>query len=643
VNRKLRTDKELGRNGPPATPAKNPSTNDKHHVKLQIPMKNYLKLLRFLKGHEGRFGVAIIFIIFSSLFEGVQLSFIPLVFDRIFNNKKIIIPNKVPDFLSHFIDKVNGMDVHALFWMIPLGFIILFGVKQVVVFWSDYLMNDIAQAVMRDVRSKLFERIQTLSLDYFSRKRTGELVSRITNDVGTIENAISYAVTDLFKQPVLIIVFLVISFMMNTKGTLVVFLMFPCIGWPMVLISKKLRKFAKNTQEKMADINSHLMETILGVRILKAFGTEKYEIQRFWQHNFNYYKLRMKTIRNLILMGPITEMVGALCGVAIYWVLGKEVLKGHMSSGVLMLFFASILQVIRPIKRMANVQTIIQVALAANVRIYEVLETKPTVIEKPEARELDTFKDKIAIEGVSFYYDVSSGNVLQDINLIIKKGELVAMVGPTGSGKSTLVNLIPRFYDVTQGRILFDGVDVKDASFKSLRGQVGIVTQEAILFNDSVKNNIAYGTFDVTMDQIRDVAQMAFADKFIEKMPKGYDTFVGDRGFRLSGGEKQRLTIARAILKNPPILILDEATSQLDSESEKYVQEALDKLMLGRTVIAIAHRLSTIMKADKIVVLEHGKMVGVGRHDDLLFSCPLYRRLYETQFRTSGENFIAKI
>ena len=284
---------------------------------------------------------------------------------------------------------------------------------------------------------------------------------------------------------------------------------------------------------------------------------------------------------------------------------------------------------------MANVLTIIQQALVANVRIYEVLDTKPTVVEKTDALELETFKDKIEIEGVSFQYDEASGNVLQDINLVIKKGELVAIVGPTGSGKSTLVNLIPRFYDVTQGRILFDGVDVKDVTFKSLRGQVGIVTQEAILFNDSVKNNIAYGTFDVTMDQIRQVAQMAFADKFIEKMPKGYDTFIGDRGFRLSGGEKQRLTIARAILKNPPILILDEATSQLDSESEKYVQEALDKLMQGRTVIAIAHRLSTIMKADKIVVLEHGKIVGVGRHDDLLFSCPLYRRLYETQFRIS--------
>ncbi len=577
--------------------------------------------------------MAIIFIIFSSMFEGIQLSFILPVVDRIFTNKQIIVPNKIPVFIAHFVDKLNTMDAYTLFKLTPWVFLIMFAIKQVVQFLADYLMNDIAQAVMRDVRSRLFERIHTLSLDYFSRKRTGELVSRITNDVGTIENAISYAVTDLFKQPFLILIFMGISLTFNTKGTLFVLFLFPSIGWPMALINKKLRKIARNTQEKMADINSHLMETISGVRILKAFGTERYEIQRFWQHNYHYYKLRMKTFFNMNLMGPITEMMGALCAMAIYWFLGKEVLKGQMSFGVFLFSVISISQVIRPIKRMANVLTIMQAALVANVRIYEVLDTKPTVVEKTDALELEIFKDKIAIEGVSFCYDTASGTVLHDINLVIKKGELVAMVGPTGSGKSTLVNLIPRFYDVTKGHILFDGVNVKEASFKSLRGQVGIVTQEAILFNDTVRNNIAYGTFDATMEHIQQAAQMAFADKFIEEMPKGYDTFIGDRGFRLSGGEKQRLTIARAILKNPPILILDEATSQLDSESEKYVQEALDKLMLGRTVIAIAHRLSTIMKADKIVVLEHGKMVGAGKHDDLLFSCPLYRRLYETQFR----------
>ena len=601
----------------------------------EASMANYLKLLSFLKNHRKRFTAAISLILFSSLFEGIQLSFMLPVIDRIFTNKKIILPNKVPAFLSNVVNKLNATDVHTLFWVIPLAFLVMFALKQVVLFWSDYLMNDTAQRVMRDVRSRLFERIQTLSLDYFSLKRTGELISRITNDVGVIENAVSYAVTDLFKQPFLILVFISFALTVNFKGTLIVFIMFPLIGVPMAAITKRLRKLSKITQERMADINSHLLETISGVRILKAFCTEKYEIERFRQQNQSYYKVRMKSLKNMMIVGPLTEIAGAVCGIAIVLVLGKQVMDGGLSFGVFALFFASIIQVIRPIKRMANVQAIIHQALAANERIYEVLDTKPTVIEAADSKEFGPLENKIIFDHVAFAYEKASGMVLEDINLEIKKGDLVAIVGPTGSGKSTMVNLIPRFYDATGGRVLFNGMDVREASFKSLRGQIGIVTQEAILFNDTVRNNIAYGTFDVTTDQIRQAAQMAFAHDFVEKMPKGYDTVVGDRGFRLSGGEKQRLTIARAVLKNPPILILDEATSQLDSESEKFVQDALDKLMQGRTVIAIAHRLSTIMKADKIVVLEAGRIVGMGRHDELLFSCPLYRRLYETQFHNA--------
>lgn len=598
-------------------------------------MTNYLKLLRFLKGHLNRFITAIVFILFSSVFEGVQLTLMLPVIDRIFTNKKIVLPNKVPHFLNNIVNYLNSVDTHALFIAVPLCFLGLFAIKQVVSFYSDYFMNDVAQRVMRDVRSKLFERIQTLSLDYFSKKRTGELVARITNDVGVIENAVSYAVTDLVRQPVLVIIFLGLAFTFNVHGTLLIFVMVPFIAIPMAIIGKRLRKVSRGQQEKMADINSHLLETISGVRILKAFGTERYEIKRFNQQNQDYYKLRMKGLKNLILMGPITEMVGAICGITAVLILGKDVLDGHLSFGVFSLSIVSILQVIRPIKRMANVQAIIQQALAANERIYDVLETKPTVNEKPGAKEFGILQNKVELEHVNFSYD-HAHDVLHDINLTIKKGELVAIVGPTGSGKSTLVNLIPRFYDTSAGKVSFDGVDVREATFKSLRGQVGIVTQEAILFNDTVRNNIAYGTFEVTKDQVQEAARMAFADHFIQKMPHGYETIVGDRGFRLSGGEKQRLTIARAILKNPPILILDEATSQLDSESERFVQEALDSLMKNRTVIAIAHRLSTIMRADKIVVLEAGKVVGLGKHDELLFTCPLYRRLYETQFSTAS-------
>jgi len=599
-------------------------------------MKNYFKLLQLLKGHHGKFIGAVPLLVLSSIFEGVQLSFMLVVIDRIFNNHKIILPNKVFAPLQRLVDTLNNIDPHVLFWMTPIVFLTVYILKQIIQFSCDYVMNDIAQSVMRDVRSKLFERIQTLSLDYFSKKRTGELISRITNDVGAIENGISYGLTDLFKQPFLILFFIVSAFTFNTKGTTIIFLMFPLVVWPMTVISRKLRKLSKRVQEKMADITSHLLETIAGVRILKAFCTEKYEIQRFRQQNHDFYRIRMKSLYNLNLGGPITEIASALCGIVVYFILGKEVLENHLSFGVFSYSFACIIMLTRPIKKLTNVQAILQQALAANERIYDVLDTKPTVVENAKAVELNILQDKIELKGVTFSYDKLSGNVLHNIDLTIKKGELVAIVGPTGSGKSTLVNLIPRFYDATSGKVVFDGIDVKDVTFKSLRSQVGIVTQEAILFNDTVRNNIAYGTFDVTREQIQEAAKMAFADHFIEKMPAGYETMVGDRGFRLSGGEKQRLTIARAILKNPPILILDEATSQLDSESEKFVQEALDILMKNRTVIAIAHRLSTIMRADKIVVLEAGKIVGLAKHDELLFTCPLYRRLYETQFLSAA-------
>lgn len=597
-------------------------------------MAKYLKMLGFLKGHRKHFTIGVTLLLFSSLFEGVQLSFMLPMIDRIFNNRQIVVPNKIPEFLQNWINFLNQTDTHTLFWMVPMGFLIVFTLKQIVQFISDYVMNDIAQSVMRDVRFRLFERIQTLSLDYFSKKRTGELVSRITNDVGAIENGISYGLTDLFKQPFLILILICSAFTFNAKGTLIVFLMLPLVAWPMILISRKLRKLGRGMQEKIADITSHLLETIVGARILKAFCTEKYEIQRFRQQNHAYYRMKMKSIFNLNLGGPITEIASAICGIGVYFVLGREVLENHLSFGVFSFSFTCIIMLTRPIKKLTNVSAILQQALVASDRIYEVLDTKPTVLEAQNPKNFETLNSSIKFDNVSFLYEQASGPVLQGIDLEIKKGQLVAIIGPTGSGKSTLVNLIPRFYDATDGRVLFDGHDVKEASFKSLRSQIGIVTQEAILFNDTVRNNIAYGTFDATAEQIVQAAQNAFAQGFIERMPNGYDTMIGDRGFRLSGGEKQRLTIARALLKNPPILILDEATSQLDSESEKYVQQALDQLMQGRTVIAIAHRLSTILKADKIVVIEAGKIVGTGRHDELLFTCSLYRRLYETQFHT---------
>lgn len=599
-------------------------------------MKNYFKLLKFLKGHTRLFSVAVATMLISSFFEGFQLSLLVPMTDRIFNNKPIVIPNKLPAFIGAFVDRLNAMTPEALFTVFPIVVIIALLVKNLFVFCYQYLMSDLSQAVMRDIRYQLYAKIQDLSLDYFSKKRTGELISRITHDVNVVENAVSYGLTDLFRQSFMIILFVAIAFSIYPKAAFLMFVVFPLIGIPMTQIGRRLRKISKGTQEKMADINTLLLETISGIKLVKAFGTEQYEKDRFKAKNHEYYKLRMKSIKRLVVIPPITEMFGALCGVAVILWMGKVVMSGGLSFGVFILFFGSIMSIISPIKKLGNVHALIQQALAANERIYDVLDAPITVQEKPNAVAIGELKNSIAIKNVDFHYSEDSGIVLTDINLEVRKGEIVAIVGPTGTGKTTLVNLIPRFYDPLRGVVVMDDVDVKNVTFQSLRKQIGIVTQESILFNDTVRANIAYGYPEASDKQIQAAAEMAFAHQFVVKMPSGYNTLIGDRGFRLSGGEKQRLAIARAILKNPPILILDEATSQLDSESERYVQEALDRLMNGRTVIAIAHRLSTIQKADKIVVLEHGRMIGQGGHEELLKSCPLYNKLYSLQFSMSA-------
>ncbi len=596
-------------------------------------MKNYLKLLGFLKDHKRLFGLAIVAMFVSSLFEGIQYTLLIPLTDRIFNKKQIVFPNQVPEFVRNAVDQLNTMDPAALLSLLPWFIVALMVVKHVFVYLSSYLMNDLSQRVIRDIRNKLYEKIQSFSLDYFSERRTGELLSRITNDVAVVENAVSYGVTDLFRQSFLILMYVSIAFSIHFKAACVIFIVLPLIGWPLSRIGSKLRKLSKRTQENMADVNSILLETISGVRVVKAFGTEQYEINRFRTKNHEAYKLRLKSVKRILLMNPITELFGLFCGIAIILWMGKQVMNDVLSFGVFAFFLSSVLLIISPLKKLGNVHAMTQQALAANERIYDVLDEQPSVQEKPGALALSAIQNNIKLENVSFRYESEGAEVLQNINLEIKVGELVAIVGPTGTGKSTLANLIPRFYDATAGRVTVDGKDVRDVTFHSLRRQIGIVSQETFLFNDTVGANISYGTPQASQSEVETAAQRAYAHQFIVKMPEGYATIIGDRGFRLSGGEKQRIAIARAILRNPPILILDEATSQLDSQSEKYVQDALDKLMVGRTVIAIAHRLSTIKKANKIVVLDKGGIVGLGPHEELLTTCSLYKRLYETQFQ----------
>ncbi|MCM8796128.1 MAG: ABC transporter ATP-binding protein/permease [Candidatus Omnitrophica bacterium] len=592
-------------------------------------MRDYLRLLRFIKPYLGLFFLASICMGFSALFDGVSLAMIVPLADKVLTDKKIIIPARLPGFLSNFIDQINSTRPVLLLNYLAVAVVVLFFLKGLFGFLQGYLMSDIGQRVVKDIRDKLYSKLQNLSLDYFIHKRGGELISRITNDVKLVENAVSYGSTDLVYQSLQIIIFLFLTFFIHFRLALVSLILVPLVSIPILRVGKVLRKLAHRAQEKMADINSLLYETIIGTRIVKAFNMQTHEINKFKKTNQDYYKIARKSIKRTLILSPVTEFLGALAGIFVFVWGGREVIAGRLSFGVFGLFLGSLLSLIRPFKKLSQVNSINQQAMAATSRIYEILEASSSVKEKPKARDLMEFKESIVFEDVWFNY--ADTEILKGINLKIKKGEILAIVGPSGAGKTTLVDLLPRFYDPKRGRILIDGIDIKEFSLRSLRQQIGIVTQETILFNDTIQANIAYGRPEASIHEIREAAKQAYAHDFIESLPLGYATVIGDRGMKLSGGERQRIAIARALLKNPPILILDEATSQLDSQSERIVQEALDRLIKGRTVLVIAHRLSTVRFASNIIVLDRGRIIEQGTHTELINKDGLYRWLYQMQ------------
>ena len=592
-------------------------------------MRDYLRLLKFVKPYLGLFSLASICMAFSAVFDGVSLAMIVPLADKVLTNKKIIIPTKLPAFLAGFVERINNTPPITLLNYMAIAVMLLFFLKGLFGFLQSYLMSDIGQRVVRDIRSKLYVKFQSLSLYYFTHKRGGELISRITNDVKLVENAVSYGSTDLVYQTLQVVIFLFLTFFIYFKLALISVILVPLISFPIIKVGRMLRKLSKRSQEKMADINSILYETIIGTRIVKAFNMEDYEIEKFNRVNRDYYKISMKSIKRLLIVSPVTELLGCIAGIFVFFWAGREVIAGKLSFGIFGLFMGSLLSLIRPFKKLSQVNSLNQQAVAASERIYEVLETSPSVKERANAIDLAGFKDSVVFEDVRFKY--AEHEILKGINLEVKKGTILAIVGRSGTGKTTLVDLIPRFYDPIKGRILIDGIDIKEASLKSLRQQIGIVTQETILFNDTIRANIAYGHAEAKDEAIEQAAILSHAHDFIKRLPAGYDTVIGDRGMRLSGGERQRLAIARALLKNPPILILDEATSQLDSEAERIVQEALDRLIQGRTVFVIAHRLSTVRAAHRIVVLEKGIIAQEGPHSELLDKDGLYKRLYQAQ------------
>ncbi|MFH1622070.1 MAG: ABC transporter ATP-binding protein [Candidatus Omnitrophota bacterium] len=591
---------------------------------------DYFSMLRFTKPHRKVFTLAVIFMIFTALFDCVSIGMILPVTDRVMIGKEMVFPNKLPAFIAQTIDYINKMPRIELLYIVGYGMAILFLLKGLFTFLQTYFMSKVGQLVVRDIRNQIYSKLQDLSLDYFAKKRGGELISRITNDVMFVENAVSYGVTDTFYESFQVMFFAIMIFVIHWKLALLVFALGPLISMPIIHIGRRLRKLSKQSQEKMADINSLLIETINGVRIVRAFSMEDYELDKFKTQNQGFFKVMMKSVKRMAMLAPMTEFFGATFGAFIFVWVGARVISGDFSFGVFAVFLGALFSMIRPFKKLSQVNSINQRALAANQRIYEVLNSQSSVIEKEDAIKLHRIDGSIVFDNVTFSYERDV--VLKDIELEVKQGEIVAVVGPSGVGKSTLVDLIPRFYDPQKGRVVIDGKDIRNYTIKSLRANIGMVTQETILFNDSVKENISYGRKDASDEDIIKASKEAFAHDFIMKLPEGYDTFIGDRGIKLSGGERQRLAIARAILKNPPILILDEATSQLDAESERIVQEALNRVIEGRTVFIIGHRLSSLRNATKIIVLVKGQIVEQGRHEELINKdLGVYRRLYETQ------------
>ena len=610
-------------------------------------LQTYFRVIRYVKPYWKHVTASIVSTILYSIFNGVSIYlFIPLL-DILFHPEKmgnnqpaqaLNLPFGVSGWFEHmknafllFIFGGTQMDALLKICIIILG---AFTLKNLFGYMQSFLMNYAEEGVIKDLRNSLYRHLHDLPLGYFSNERTGGLISRITNDVSIINGGVSAFFDTLIKQPLLIIVFLSLAFALSWKLTLISLLVFPfslsIIGW----IAVRLHKERGVSQERLADITSVLQETISGVKVVKAFGMEEFETKKFSRYTQRYFASLIKITRMRDLASPMTEILSVAAGAVIIWYGGTQVLiEGSLKASEFLGFLLLIFQIMPPIKELTSVNNRIQECSAAGKRIFEILDTQPSIRNIENARPCEEFTSAIAFQKVSFSYN-GGDNVLKDIELRISKGEVVAIVGPSGSGKTTLVDLVPRFYDPTKGHIVVDGIDLRKVDVQSLRNKIGIVTQETILFNDSVRNNIAYGLDDCPMDRIVAAARAANAHDFIMDMPKEYHSMIGERGVKLSGGERQRLSLARAILKNPPILILDEATSALDTESEILVQEAIDHLMAGRTSIVIAHRLSTVQHADRIIVLNEGRIVETGKHSELLSNpSGLYKKLYDLQFR----------
>ena len=572
-------------------------------------MTLYLRILSYIKPYMHR----LMFAMFCTIMAAAGNLYIPWI---------------IKDMIDEVLADKNGT---MLNW-IAASIIAIFVVRGLFWYGQNYLMSYVGQSVIIDIRAAVFKKLQRLSVSFYDKNKTGTIMSYVTNDVNALQSAMVENTIEMITEGFILIGSVVAMIYLDWRLTLFTVCTFPVVLWFMEFFGKKIRKTGGRIQECTADITSVLQESVASARVIKSFVREDYEVDRFDVENRANFRANMKNAQLMATLTPVVELVAAIGVTMIIWYGGNNVINGTITAGSLVAFLTYAVNISNPIKRLTRVIGNIQKALAAAQRVFMIIDMPEEIAESRDAKQLPEVSGKVEFQNVSFAYD-DKGNVITDLSFSVKPGEVIAIVGPSGAGKSTIANLLPRFYDVNKGDIKIDGHSVREVTLDSLREQVGIVPQETMLFNGSVYNNILYGRLDATKEEIEAAAKAANAHDFIMQLTDGYETKLGDRGVNLSGGQRQRIAIARAILKNPRILILDEATSALDTESERVVQEALDRLMVGRTSFVIAHRLSTVKNADKILVLEKGNLVESGTHDELLALDGLYAHLYKIQYR----------
>ena len=567
----------------------------------------------------------------ASLINNILMDFQQLVADhsQLTGENSLTLNEKLKFWTDGFI--LRGTPQETL-KVLCLTIMVVFLTKNIFLYMKNYFMTVVQFHLITEMRNRLYKHFNALSLSYFDQKKSGELTSIVINDVANLRRALGTSFHQLLVEPINLLAFIILLFIISWKLALLSIVILPIAGLTILSIGRSIRRKSKRTAAMIAGITNIITETLSSIRVVKAFAMEGYEVQRFFKETHHYFQLILRRAKLRLLASPITETLGVMIGVLLLWVGGIEVLSGEgLTPEDFLRFILLLFAMMDPLRKLSKVNVSLQAGAASAERIFSILDTEPNIVDKTDSVKIDSFEKQIMFNNVSFKYEFDD-TVLKDISFEIEKGSVVALVGSSGAGKSTLADLIPRFYDVDKGGITIDGHDIRDLSLNSLRRLMGIVTQETILFNDTVRANIAYGQIDINDEQVIPAAKAANALEFINELSEGFDTVIGEKGVKLSGGQRQRLAIARAIMKNPPILILDEATSALDTESERLVHKALETLMVDRTVLVIAHRLSTVTNADKIILLDKGEIKEMGTHNELMEKKGLYSNFYNIQF-----------